>query len=156
MWGDWIDRLWRAGLTAAYQVLRIYWFLARPNTQGVYVAVWQGGRVLVIRNSYRSPLSLPGGAVGRGEDAACAAARELREEVGISVDARRLQFVERYVVHEDYHDDRASFFELELDREPLLSIDRREVVWAEFRYPEEVLAGSIVTPVRRYLQRDPH
>jgi hypothetical protein len=34
-----IDRLWRAGLRVAFRLQKLYWFLFRPEKQGVYVAV---------------------------------------------------------------------------------------------------------------------
>ena len=151
MMRGWIDRSWRAALVVAYAGIRAYWFVVRPETRGVYVAVWVQGKLLVIRNSYRTRISLPGGAVDRGEEVADAAARELREEVGIVVDAQALRFANTYVVNEDYHEDSASFFEIEMEHEPVVAIDHREVVWAEFRAPDEVQRADVVTPVRRYL-----
>ncbi len=152
MMRGWIDFCWRAALVVAYGGLRAYWFVVRPETQGVYVAVWVRGDLLVIRNSYRSRLSLPGGAVGRGECEADAAARELCEEVGIQVEVEALRFAKTYVVTEDYHNDHASFFEIEMEYEPILAIDRREVVWAGFRASEEVKRDEVVTPLRLYLE----
>ncbi len=119
------------------------------------MAVWVQGNLLVIRNSYRPRLSLPGGAVDRGEEVASAAARELREEVGIEVEAGALRFARCYVVNEDYHEDRASFFEIELESEPDIAIDRREVVWAEFRAPAGMKRDELVTPLRLYLEDRP-
>jgi len=148
----WIDRCWRAALVVAYAGLRAYWFALRPKTRGVYVALWVEGKLLLIRNSYRSKFSLPGGAVDRGEEVLDAAVRELREEVGISVEAKALRLAKTYIVDDDYHEDHATFFEIELARIPVVAIDRREVVWAEFRTPEEFKRDSLVTPLRLYLE----
>ena len=152
MMRGWIDFCWRAVLVVAYRGLRAYWFVVRPETQGVYVAVWVRGNLLVIRNSYRSGISLPGGAVDRGEGVAGAAARELSEEVGIEVEVATLRFAKTYVVNHEYHHDHVSFFEIEMEQEPVVSIDRREVVWAGFRGAEDVKCDEIVTPLRLYLE----
>ncbi len=152
MMRGWIDFCWRAALVVAYAGLRAYWFVVRPETRGVYVAVWVRGNLLVIRNSYRSEISLPGGAVNRGETVAYAAVRELCEEVGIEVEVEALRFARTYVVNHEFHNDHASFFEIELEHEPVVAIDRREVVWAEFRAAEDVKRDEMVAPLRLYLE----
>lgn len=115
-------------LRCAFQLLRLYWFVFRPRSQGAFVAVWARGRLLCIRNSYRRELGLPGGRVRRGEEEREAAARELREEVGVVVDPGTLQWVGR------------------LDGEPSFAPDRREVIWAGFRSPDDLL-GEPASPV---------
>ena len=149
---DWIDRGWRAAFVVAYAVLRAYWFVVRPRTRGVLVALWVQGSLLVIRNSYRSKLSLPGGAVDRGEEVADAAARELREEVGVEIEPGALRLARTYVVNEDCHEDQTSVFEIEMENAPVVAIDRREVVWAEFRTPGDVEHDELVTALRLYLE----
>jgi 8-oxo-dGTP diphosphatase len=55
---------------------------------GVSVAVFQGGRVLLVKRgkgAYRRLWSLPGGAIELGEVAMDAARRELEEETGLLV-----------------------------------------------------------------------
>ncbi len=79
------DAAWRAGLRVAFALQRVYWFAIRPTIRSVDVAVWSGGRVLLVRQSYRRGLGLPGGGLRCGERPECAAARELGEEVGINV-----------------------------------------------------------------------
>ena len=60
-------------------------------TLGVRAAVFDGGQVLLVRHTYMPGWHLPGGAIDRGESAATAAARELREETWVEVsDAGRL------------------------------------------------------------------
>jgi len=152
MMRDWIDRGWRGALVVAYTGLRVYWFVLRPRTRGVVVALWVQGCLLVIRNSYRSKLSLPGGKVGRSEDAVEAAARELREEVGIDIEPSALRFAKTYVVNEDHHEDHTCYFEIEMENAPVVSIDRREVVWAEFRAPEDVEREDLATSLGLYLK----
>ena len=76
--------LHRALLRLAHGVRRRWWRLARPRLTGVcVVACDEAGRVLLLRQSYGTTRwVLPGGGVGRGEQAALAALREFREEAG--------------------------------------------------------------------------
>ena len=76
-------------------------FPARPIL-AVSVAVFHHGRVLVVRRA-REPMighyTLPGGVVEIGEPLAVAAARELREEVGVKAEIiafnRHVEAIER-------------------------------------------------------------
>ena len=145
-------RLHRAALWLAYRVLLVGWFVFRPRRRGVFVAVWQGGRLLAIRNSYRDGLALPAGGLKRGESALDAALRELREEVGIATRPEALRFACELPSRFEYKRDRGSFYELELDERPAFRPDGREVTWADFVTPEEALASRLVPPVRAYLE----
>lgn len=152
-----INRLWRYGLVVAYRVLLVHWFLFRPESRGVFIAVWHEGRLLIIRNSYRTWDALPAGGMKRHETPAQAARRELQEEVGIEAPVTSLRFVADIQSRFEYKRDVCSFFELTLEREPLVTIDEREVVWAGFMKPEDALSGHLAPPVRAYLEsrRDP-
>jgi ADP-ribose pyrophosphatase YjhB (NUDIX family) len=133
-------------------LLRVWWFVARPRAEGSLVAVWHAGRVLLVRNSYRRPLSLPAGNLRRGESPLAAAVRELREEVGIAAAPEVLRFVREVVHRTDWKEDHSHVFELELADPPRVAIDRREVVWAGFLTPAEALARELSVPVRIYLE----
>lgn len=50
------------------------------------------GRVLVVKANYKKYWSFPGGIIDAGETPRLAAARETREEVGLEIDADRLNF----------------------------------------------------------------
>ncbi len=70
-----------------YRLKRTFLRVTRWKTRGVKVMVFNpAGELLLIRNSYgRSHLHvLPGGGIHRSETPEQAAARELREEVGIA------------------------------------------------------------------------
>ncbi|MFC3175319.1 NUDIX domain-containing protein [Novosphingobium bradum] len=75
-----------AGLRLAHAVRRQWWRLGgrlgRPPVRGCRVLVFDAAdRLLLIRHSYGAPhWTLPGGGLGRGEDALAAARREVREE----------------------------------------------------------------------------
>ncbi|MEU5499540.1 NUDIX hydrolase [Streptomyces griseofuscus] len=70
----------------------------RYGAQRAAAAVWAGasvlitdgrGRVLVERVGYRDTRLLPGGAVDKGESPAQSAARELHEELGVTMNVDR-------------------------------------------------------------------
>ena len=65
-----------------------------PRTAVVIAAVWlhrQGGQVLGVRPHGSDVFFLPGGMPEPGESYAQAAAREVREETGMTVDAASLR-----------------------------------------------------------------
>jgi 8-oxo-dGTP pyrophosphatase MutT (NUDIX family) len=65
-----------------FMLLRALW---APTAFGVAALVCDAdGKVLLVRHSYSPGWRLPGGGVGRGEPAAQAALRELKEEVGLT------------------------------------------------------------------------
>jgi len=147
------DRAVRVALWITYRVLLAVCFVFRPTWRGVSIAVWQDGRVLAIRNSYRNWLALPGGGIHRGEAPLDAARRELREEVGIVAAPGTLRFVGEIATNFEWKRDRCSFFELVLDQPLEPRVDRREVVWAGFVTPAEALRDHVTPPVRAYLER---
>jgi 8-oxo-dGTP pyrophosphatase MutT (NUDIX family) len=149
-----IEALWHRAYRVAFRLVRVYWWLARPKIQGAYVAVWHGERLLVIENSYRERLSLPAGGLARGEAPIDAALRELHEEVGIRASPDRLHFVDEIVSRAGHAEDHAHFYELHCEEQPVVTIDRHEVVWAEFLRPEEALEAGVVDVVRQYLSRE--
>ena len=151
--GALVDWLWRIGFRLAHAARLGYWFAFRPASQGVYVGLWVGGRVLVIKNSYRRAYTLPCGGVKAGEDLATAAARELREEVGVEVARESLKVVGEFLSREYYFYDQATVFELELESVPEITVDRREVVWAEFLPAEEIRKLMLSSIARQYLTR---
>lgn len=66
------------------RLLRLWQRLTKPLTVGVRALVVDGeGKVLLVRHTYLPGWHLPGGRVNKGETAAAAAARELREEAGL-------------------------------------------------------------------------
>ena len=149
-----IDALWRAAYRVAFRLQRIYWRIRRPVLRGSYVAVWHQGRVLCVRNSYRRRLTLPAGGLARGEEPRDAAVRELREEVSIATSPASLHYAGEIVSHVGPAEDRAHFFELHCEAQaPTFQVDRREVVWAGFLSPAEVLETEVVDVVRQYLGR---
>ena len=147
-----LDPLARTAFRGAYSLARVYWFARRPVTEGVCVGVWHGGRVLLILNSYKRAFTLPGGSRNRGEPWPEAAARELREEVGVSVDHAGLRQAFETTSTDEYKRDHVYFFEWEADAEPEIRVDRREVTWGAFVDATEALKLPLISVVRSYLE----
>lgn len=148
-----INALIRAVYRLAHWGLRLLWLIRRPETTGALVAVWHHGRVLLVKNSYRRQLTLPGGYVKPREDRRITAARELREEVGINVQPRRLVHAYHGTHLFEHRQDTLDIFELELDDEPNVRVDDREVVSAELYTPDEALGMDVVPHLEEYLSR---
>jgi 8-oxo-dGTP pyrophosphatase MutT (NUDIX family) len=146
-----IDRLFQGGYFLAYRLLRAWWFLRRPKHQGAVVALWHRGRILMVHSSYRARWDLPGGGVGRGEDARIAALRELREELGLTLTEDALTLVQAEEIFFEYRYDHVSVFEAELREPPAIRIDNREIVAAEFRAPAAIDRSTVSDYFARYL-----
>ena len=77
----------RRGYRVAHRLLRVYWFVIRPTTDGAKCLLTRGDRILLVRHTYgRSEWDLPGGMVARDEPPLTTARREMREELGITID----------------------------------------------------------------------
>ena len=83
--------LHRFARRVAWLGLRVYWRLFHPEVRGAAVLVRVDDKLLIIRNTYRRVLIVPGGRVGRDEEHLSAAVRELSEETGIAVDPADLR-----------------------------------------------------------------
>jgi 8-oxo-dGTP pyrophosphatase MutT (NUDIX family) len=139
----------RLGYRAAYAALRGYWFVARPQTNGVKCVLTDGQKVLLVRHTYgRRDWDLPGGSVKSGESPADTARREMREELG--VDVAGWQRLGELVVAIDHRRDHVHCFHAELYEPPQLKLDLGELSAAEWfdrrqlpklgRYTQQILA----------------
>ena len=122
MLGSALAHAYRLAYRIGFVLARTWWFLRRPSHEGALVALWVGHRVLLVRQSYRRTLCLPGGGVKRGEAPITAAIRELSEEVGVTVPAGNLRLAYEATKPWDYRLDHVRIFELRLDAEPTLRI----------------------------------
>jgi 8-oxo-dGTP diphosphatase len=147
-----LDPAIRVAYRGAHLLLRSYWFWRRPHTSGALVAAWHDGKILLVKNSYRKQYTLPGGYVRPGEDPRAAAARELREEVGMRLDKERLTHAYHGTKSFEFRHDTLDIYETELDAAPELDIDRREIVWAGLKTPAEARELGIVPHLEEYLE----
>lgn len=148
---SWLDRGFRLGYFGAYRIMRSWWRIRRPTTHGTVVAIWCDGEVLLVRQSYVSYLSGPGGYRKRGESARDAAVRELREELQLSVRPEQLE--QALDVTHDWEGkrDHVTLFHLELPHRPRIHIDQREVVAATWYAPQEVRGLAVFPPLKRVI-----
>ena len=146
------DRLVQAAYWVAYRLHLMWAFLFRPECHGVWVAVWARGEILLIRNGYRTSITLPGGGIDGSESPRLAAARELWEEVGIRVPPDQLSFRGQYLSHCEFKRDHINLFEVELADPPAIRLDNREVVWASLCHPGRARELKLFPVLRTYLE----
>ena len=146
------DAMIRGFLWLAHHLLLGWWFLWRPRHDSAVVAVWLEERILMIRHSYRAALNWPGGGIEGGEHPAEAAARELREELGLDAAPGALALIGEVENRWEYRVDRLWIFELRLQKEPHVTLDRREVVAASFMAPSEAIVRPLPPYIRDYFR----
>jgi 8-oxo-dGTP pyrophosphatase MutT (NUDIX family) len=148
-----LDHVWQFAYAVAYRLLLLSWFMRRPTHHGALVALWHSGEILLLRNSYRTGWSLPGGGIGRGETARDAALRELREEVGLVVPPAALREAQTAEFDWEYRRDHTTIFEVIVAEAPSLRLDHREIVAAAFHRPDAIPLDEVAPHLARYLAR---
>lgn len=146
-----VDKAFQLAYVCAYRLMRTYWTLRHPRTHGALVALFNAGDVLLVRNSYVPYYSLPGGYVQSTETGLEAALRELREEVNVTVAAGELS-----PLLDEQHDwegkrEHIEIFGVEIGERPVLVIDHREVVAADWFSLDAALQLELFPPLRRVL-----
>lgn len=146
------DSVARLGWRAAHVSAHAWFWLRKPLVRGAQVAVWHDGRLLMLPQSYRRAWVLPGGRIGRREEADEAAARELSEEAGIRAEPGDLEpaLVVRY--RTPYGPRHQEIFELDISTAPTITIDHREIVAARFVAPADVMSLRIDITAQTYLR----
>ena len=148
-----VDRAFQLTYFCAYRVLRAYWRLRHPTTDGALIAIWSRGEVLLVRNSYVPYYSAPGGYMRSSENPAEAAVRELAEEVGLAVTPEQLELA-LDVTHEwEGKLDHVRIYNLELDQRPPVHIDHREVIEAAWFRPDQVRDLRVFPPLKQVIGR---
>ena len=148
-----IDWAWRLAFRLGFRVMRLWWFVRRPDRDGALVEVWHAERILVVRQSYRQTWTFPGGNILHGEEARRAASRELAEEVGVHVNPDQLRLVHTSSHRWEHCRDHVRIFELHLPAEPRLVIDNREIVAACYQNPETIARLPVPPHIRSYLEQ---
>ncbi|NKB20088.1 MAG: NUDIX domain-containing protein [Alphaproteobacteria bacterium] len=103
-----------------------------PKRPGVAVVIWFGGKVLAVQHSYIQDWGLPGGSIDTGEEPKQAAVREMKEELGLDLNADDLLRCGNLKNTE--------VFRIDLTTAPNIQVDNREIVEAFFIDPEELIA----------------
>ncbi|HXK35448.1 MAG TPA: NUDIX hydrolase [Candidatus Paceibacterota bacterium] len=76
----------QASYKLKHQLRKLYWFLLRPKTTGVKCIIKHQGRILMIKRTLpNSKWVFPGGAVMKGESFMDAAKREVKEDLGLTL-----------------------------------------------------------------------
>lgn len=114
----------------AYQGLRVWWLVRRPEVSGVKCVLTRGDRVLLVRHTYGPRVwDLPGGTMKPDEDPMKTAGREIQEELGLVIDDwTRLGEISNTL---DHRRDRLYVFAAETGADQL-TIDRGEVATAKW------------------------
>jgi len=138
-----LDRTCQIGYVVTYRCWQIFLRFSKIGTTGAQVLVTFDDQVLLIKTSYRPTYSLPGGYLGKLEDYASAACREVMEETGIVLDRSQLN---EMLLFEQTHSGRLTsnmIFTCNINPKPLLTMDKREVVFARFVPIQEALSMQL-------------
>lgn len=131
------DMLKMRALQMAYWMQRRIWRVVRPHTRGVKVMIFnERGELALVRNSYGDSelFVLPGGGMKRFEEPEAAAAREMREELGVQLE--NLTFRSRHSSSAEGKRDEVYVFEACVNGP--LTIDGFEVAEARFVSPNDI------------------
>ena len=141
----------RVGYRIAYRLWRLYLRFYKRETFGAQVAVCYRQKVLLIKSSYRGTYSFPGGYVNRGEASEECASREVKEEAGLDIPSTMLRSVFSATYQCGGHLGHDEIFEFSVDAVPDVSIDNREIIFAEFIDMSHALSLPLDDQVRRYI-----
>jgi 8-oxo-dGTP pyrophosphatase MutT (NUDIX family) len=130
---------WTFAYRVAYAGLQVIWFFRGRRPAGAFVALWFQDRILLVQTSYQKNRTLPGGGKKRRETDLEAACREAREETGLTLDPATLTRVDQDVDEGRFANECIVLFEAHFTVEPLVRIDHREIVsadWFDVSHPE--------------------
>jgi len=148
-----LDKMYQILFWIAYRLKLLYNIFVCPDAHGVYIAVWASGKILIIKNSYKSCFTVPCGGINKNEIAEQSAIRELYEEVKIKVSLTDLIYVGSYLSDYEFMVDHIHLYEVNLLDIPNFQTDNREVVWAGFEDPKIIIKKDLFPVVRYYLNK---
>jgi 8-oxo-dGTP diphosphatase len=148
-----VDLAFQVAFKMAHRLLRLYWTITKPHKGGILIGIWNGGEVLIVKNTYRRQHTLPGGYPRAGETPAQTGVRELAEECDVEVRSEDLREVYRAEHLFEGRRDDVTIVEVQLPTRPSIHVDNREIAYARFARPEEILGLEIVPHLREYLEK---
>jgi 8-oxo-dGTP pyrophosphatase MutT (NUDIX family) len=125
-----IDAAFRTAYRVAYPLALIARRTRTYTHNGAGVAIWYGNSVLLVKHSYRRGLLLPGGGVKSSETPEVSLVREMYEELGIMLPIDDLVMVDKRPRIQGKG--LAYLFEIHINQKPPITIDNREIVFADF------------------------
>jgi ADP-ribose pyrophosphatase YjhB (NUDIX family) len=124
----------------------MYWFILRPQRFGVKVALVNGDDILLVRHSYSGRWNLPGGGFRPNrESAEEAAAREIKEELGLIVE--RIVLLGSYDSSVEYKKDTVFCLTAEATLNIRPSAEIIETAW----FPRSNVPDTVSTAVKKLL-----
>lgn len=70
-----------------YRLYFLYWYVFKPKTRGAKIILTHNREVILIKHTYKhDAYSLPGGGIKKKEQPEEAVVREVKEELGISIE----------------------------------------------------------------------
>lgn len=137
----------RRGLTQ--RAMQTYWRWTRGLTIGAQGCVFDAqGRVLLVRHGYRPGWHFPGGGVDPNEYVGDALARELREEVGVVLEAAP-RLVGIYGNFGIFPSDHVVLFEIRAWRQPTVPKPNHEILEHRFFDVAALPDGTVPAVGRR-------
>jgi 8-oxo-dGTP pyrophosphatase MutT (NUDIX family) len=126
-------------------VVRLYWRIFRPKTQGVKIILTHQNHVLLVRHTYGYKWTFPGGGLKKEEDKINAIKREIIEELKISL--ANISFLGFFVSTHEYKNDTIFVYTTEVPSR-IFKIDNLEIDEARwFPINEMPGLGPIATQI---------
>jgi len=132
-----------------YPLMRVYWYIIRPETAGVRCVIVRDGKVLLVRHTYGSLfLTVVGGGIKKNETPKEAVIREVCEEVGLELTGINLVGIVQH--DKEYKRDTIHVF-LAKAMSTELRIDNSEIAEADWYSLDEI--PSTISPLcRQFLE----
>jgi 8-oxo-dGTP pyrophosphatase MutT (NUDIX family) len=130
MLNDIVNAAFRTAFRIAYPLAMLARSTKAYSHNGAGVAIWHNDTVLLVQHSYRRGLLLPGGGIRSLEVPEEALVREMHEELGITLDPTTLMLVDKQP--RTHGKGLAYLFETHIHQKPVVTIDHREIIFADF------------------------